>query len=140
MAFSPDGGTLASGSDDGTVLLWEIFNDIRTPTVLLKRSGDTQTGYPGEALENPIIVEVQDDKSSGLEGVEVTFSITKGGGALSQTTVTTDADGRAQTTLTLGADAGTNTVSATVAEIPSPGDLYCRRRPNTHHTAKNLRR
>ena len=46
------------------MLLWEIFNDIRTPTVLLKRSGDTQTGYPGEALENPIIVEVRDEQNS----------------------------------------------------------------------------
>ena len=126
--------TLTLGADAGTntvsVTLAEIpspvtftAEGIRTPTTLLKISGDDQTSEAGAALTNPIIVEVQDDKSSGLEGTDVTFAVTAGGGTLSQTTVTTDADGRAQTTLTLGADVGTNTVLCDGRRGSDIGDL-----------------
>ena len=48
----------------------------------------------------------------------VTFAVTAGGGALSATTATTDARGRAATTLTLGRAPGPNTVEVTVAGLP----------------------
>ena len=35
MAFSPDGKTLASGSDNGTVRLWEVDQPEMAPVVLL---------------------------------------------------------------------------------------------------------
>ena len=54
-----------------------------------------------------------------MAGVVVSFSVTAGGGTLSDTTATTDANGRAATRLTLGSDAGTNTVSATVEGLES---------------------
>ena len=123
--------TLTLGSDVGTntvsvsvagIQSQVTFNTegVRIPTVLLKISGDNQQGYPGVALENPFVVEVQDNKSLTLEGVLVTFTVTTGGGVLSETTVTTSTDGRAQTTLTLGPDVGTNTVSVSVAGIQPP--------------------
>ena len=84
---------------------------------LVKISGDNQQGAPGAALASPFIVEARDAANSGVQGIDVTFAVTVGGGTLSETTVTTNADGRAQTTLTLGTQPGTNTVSASIAGI-----------------------
>ena len=93
---------------------------VRTPTTLLKISGDNQQGYPGKILENPLIVEVRDAEDSTLEGVDVKFEVTAGNGTLSEITVSTNVDGRAESILTLGPDEGTNTVSVSVTEIQSP--------------------
>ena len=86
-------------------------------TTLSKISGDNQQGALGEALANPFVVEVQDQNGNPLRGTTVTFAVTAGGGTLTATTPTTDANGRAQTTLTLGAMLGTNTVQASVEDI-----------------------
>ena len=85
--------------------------DNRTPTVPVKISGDTQQGNTGAALAQPFVVEVQDGDSAVFAEVPVTFAVTAGGGTLSATSTTTDANGRAQSTLTLGNTGGTNTVS-----------------------------
>ena len=47
----------------------------------------------------------------------VVFTVTAGGGTLSDTTVTTNADGRAATTLTLGSRPGPNAVEATIDDL-----------------------
>ena len=65
-------------------------------------------------LAQPFVVAVQDENGSAVEGVQVTFTVTEGGGTLSSTTSTTDANGQAATTLTLGSQPGPNTVAATV--------------------------
>ena len=91
--------------------------DNRVATVPAKISGDTQSGNTGTALAQPFVVEVQDGSSVAFAGVPVTFAVTAGGGTLSATSVTADANGRAQTTLTLGNTAGTNTVRVSVTGI-----------------------
>ena len=91
--------------------------DNRTPTTLAKVSGDSQQGTSGTALAQPFVVEVQDANSGAFVGVPVTFAITAGGGTLSATSTTTDANGRAASTLTLGNSAGTNTVQVSVQGI-----------------------
>ena len=58
-----------------------------------------------------------DQHGEPLAGATVTFAVTAGGGTLSATTATTDADGRASTTLTLGRTPGRTTVRATVAGL-----------------------
>ena len=90
---------------------------ILTPKTLEIISGDNQEGLPGAAFENPFIVEVRDQTDKPLAGVQVTFSVTSGGGTLSATSVTTDASGRAESRLTLGPNPGTNTVTVSVAGI-----------------------
>ena len=95
------------------------FNN-RTPTTLLKISGDDQRGAPSAALGQPFIVEVQDWNDEVFEGVPVTFAVTKGGGTLSATSTMTDANGRAESWLTLGLDIGAHTVEASVLEIQEP--------------------
>ena len=62
-------------------------------------------------------MEVRDGTDKPLPGVEVTFSVTGGGGTLSVTSATTDVNGRAETTLTLGPNPGTNTVEVAATGI-----------------------
>ena len=92
----------------------------RTPTTLLKISGDNQQGALNTALPSPFVVEVQDQDSKVFEGVPVTFTITAGGGTLSTTSPRTDTNGRAENQLTLGSKPGSNTVRASVAGISEP--------------------
>ena len=87
------------------------------PTVLSIISGDNQTGVNGETLTNPFVVEVRDGNDTLLAGVTVTFTILTGGGTLSATTGTTDANGQAESTLTLGSEPGTNTVETRAENI-----------------------
>ena len=113
-AISPDGTTLASQATDGTILLW----DLRPyPRRLTRVSGRRQQGPAGTTLAEPFVVLVRDQHGAPLAGATVTFLVTAGGGTLSATTATTDADGRAATTLTLGSQSGTNTVEATAAGL-----------------------
>ena len=95
----------------------ETFNSegIRTPKTLEIFSGGDQEGAPGAALENPFVVEVRDQSGDPLPGVQVTFSVSSGGGTLSATSVMTNSNGRAESTLTLGPNPGTNTVTVSVA-------------------------
>ena len=86
---------------------------------LVKVSGDNQSGTPGNALANPFVVEVQDEDGEPLTGHSVTFSVTAGGGSLSETSATADEDGRAETTLTLGSQVGVNSVEASVSGVDS---------------------
>ncbi len=91
--------------------------DNRVVTVPVKISGDTQQEETGATLTQPFIVEVKDSGSVVFAGVPVTFAITAGGGTLSATNTTTDANGRAQSTLTLGDTAGTNTVTISLPGV-----------------------
>ena len=88
--------------------------DVGGPTVS-KVSGDSQTGLPGGALANPLVIQVNDANNAPQAGVNVTFTVTSGGGTVSPVSIVTGANGRASANLTLGATAGVNTVSATVA-------------------------
>ena len=95
----------------------ETFNaeGIRIPLAFWIISGDKQQGLPGEALAKPFVVEVRGQSGDPLLGVQVTFSVTSGGGTLSVTSATTDKNGRAESILILGSNAGTNTVTVSVA-------------------------
>ncbi len=95
----------------------DVTFDSRTPQRIRIVSGDDQQGLPGAALEEPLVVEVQDEKRVAFEGVPVTFTVMAGDGTLSAGSVTTDANGRAESTLTLGPNPGTATVEVSVVEI-----------------------
>ena len=135
VAFSPpDGAILAFGIGDGTVQLWDVseWTEPGPPHSLVKTSGDGQEGAASTQLAAPFVVSVLDEDGAAMAGVDVTFSVTAGGGMLSaataanfctiesstsSTTATTDANGQATTRLTLGSEPGANTVAATVAEL-----------------------
>ena len=87
------------------------------PHSLTKVCGDDQEGEVETLLAAPFVVSVVDEDGAAMAGVVVSFSVTAGGGTLSDTTATTNANGRARTWLTLGSESGTNTVEATVAGL-----------------------
>ena len=119
LAFSPDGSTFASGSADGTVLVWDLGRVLRHPRTVTGLSGDGQEGGPDAVLSRPFVIEVRDQNGDRLEGVRVLFRIVGGGGSLSVETSETDARGRAATTLTLGSAPGRNSVVAIVDDLES---------------------
>ena len=91
--------------------------DDRTPTRLVKISGDNQKEAAFTPLPHPFVVEVQDERGKPFAGVSVVFTVAEGGGTLSLTHTTTDVHGRTESTLTLGPNLGTNTVSVSATEI-----------------------
>ena len=120
VSFSPDGTMLASGSIDNMIRLWDTSESTQPrPRMLVKISGDNQQGMPGAELAMPLVVEVRDQYGNPLQGAQVAFTVTSGGGKLSGRFTTentiTDANGRAQSMLIPGPE--TNTVEASVPGI-----------------------
>ena len=98
--------------------------DNQAHPVLLKILGDDQKGVSSSPLSDPFVIEVQDENGSVLAGISVTFAVITGGGTLSVTSTTTDANGRAQSILTLGPNLGTNTVQVSADGIESTATFY----------------
>ena len=90
---------------------------INNPKTFALISGSDQQDAPGTTLASPFVVEVRDQCNNPLPDVEVTFSVTSGGGVLSGTSVMTDNNGRAESTLTLGPNLGANAVTVSVTRI-----------------------
>ena len=119
LTLGPNPGTNTVTASVTGITQTETFNaeGIRVPKTLEIVSGENQEGQPGTALDKAFVVEVRDQSDSPLSGVEVTFSVSIGGGTLSVTSTTTDKNGRAESTFTLGPNPGTNTVTVSVTGI-----------------------
>jgi adhesin/invasin len=113
VAVSGCGGFGGSGGGSGGSTIPPIIS--KTPVQIVKVSGDGQSALPGATLSSPLTVVVQAQDGSGVQGVTVTFAVASGGGTISATSATSDAQGLAQTSLTLGATAGQNTVTASAS-------------------------
>ena len=110
----------ASVNGISTTITFTASGNAQTPTTIHKISGDSQSVVINGTLANPFVVEVRDEIGNVIEGVTVNFSVINGGGTLSASSDTTDANGQAETTLTVGSAVGTNTVRAAVSGIISP--------------------
>lgn len=86
------------------------------PAAMVKVSGDGQTGVSGQALPQPLVVQVNGSDLLGVPGVTVTFSVASGGGSVDTGTVVTDSLGRAGTVVTLGAS-GVQAFKATAGAL-----------------------
>ena len=97
---------------DGNVRETSFYLFPETLQPLTKISGDNQPpGLPNTSLPVPLVVELRNvNDGSPYEDVWVSFSVTAGGGRVSETGDLTDKNGRAQTEFTLGPHRGTNTV------------------------------
>lgn len=80
-------------------------------------SGDNQTGPVSTELPLPLVVEVRDAGSNPVPNVAVTWVIGNGGGSVTPSTTTTDANGQASAAWTLGSAPADNTLSAVVSGI-----------------------
>lgn len=79
--------------------------------------GDGQVGRPGERLAEALVVQLVDAEGGGLADRAVTWVVSSGGGQVSPTATTTDADGFARAQWTLGTELGTHTVEAVVSHV-----------------------
>jgi hypothetical protein len=82
----------------------------------VKVSGDLQSANAGSALPQPLVVRATDAGGNGVAGVRVSWSV-GGGGSISPSSVTTDAEGRAAASRTLGDTPGTQTASASASGL-----------------------
>ena len=72
------------------------------PAAILAFSGNGQEGTPGAQLAAPLTVEVTDADANPAPGATVSWSVLSGGGTVTPTTPTTDAQGRSSAQFTLG--------------------------------------
>jgi protocatechuate 3,4-dioxygenase beta subunit len=107
--------TLASARDlAGSPVTFIHIATAGSASRIVKVSGDGQSAATGTEVAEPLVVQVFDEANNPIAGRAVTWVIGEGGGSVSPTTSTTNAEGRASTRWTLGA-AGTNTLSAVVS-------------------------
>ena len=99
----------ACGNDSST--------DPSKPSAMAAVSPDSQTTAAGVKMSQPLVVRVTGGGDTPIAGTKVSWTIGTGGGSLSDTTSTTDADGNAQTTYTPGTTPATANVSATLGSI-----------------------
>lgn len=101
----------------------EIVSALITATALpgaptqLTVAGDPQSGQAGVALPDSIRVTVRDQFGNAVPGVQVSWSISSGGGAASPASTATGANGHASTEWTLGPTVGTQTMTANSVEL-----------------------
>jgi hypothetical protein len=87
---------------------------------LAKNAGDNQSAAAGNAVPIPPSVLVKDANGNPKSGVSVTFAVVSGGGSITGATAVTNAAGIAAVgSWTLGNSGGANSLSATVAGLPS---------------------
>ena len=88
-----------------------------TPNSIAISAGNNQVAAAGTALPESLAVIVRDAAGDPLPGVNVTFTITAGGGTVSPASRISDAAGISRTRRTLGPNAGTQTVNATAGNL-----------------------
>jgi hypothetical protein len=86
------------------------------PDAVFSAGGDSQTILVGNRLSAPLIALVKNSSGAPLPNVTVNWSVTSGGGSLSDVSTTTDANGQAQTTYLSGALADTVKISASTGQ------------------------
>ncbi|MGH7636493.1 MAG: Ig-like domain-containing protein, partial [Gemmatimonadaceae bacterium] len=116
--------TPAAGARGSTWVIATLPTDVKdsarvtvspVPATAVLVSGAGQSGAVGQAL-SPFVFEVRAADELPVPGVEVSFSVSSGGGQLSLATGTTDGVGRVSVTLTLGTQPGENAVQLLVGD------------------------
>lgn len=96
----------------------EVVVTAGTPASGAKVGGAGGSGVAGQPLPDSLALRVINSAGEPVSGVEVTWSVTSGGGSISPGTSLTNADGVAQAQWTLGNQPGEQTVAAQVAGLP----------------------
>ena len=87
----------------------------QTPLAPRIMTGNAQSGTVLQTLSGPLQVRIEDRIGNAMAGRAVTFAVASGGGSITTTSTTSNADGFASTTWTLGSSTSTfHRVSAAV--------------------------
>jgi mono/diheme cytochrome c family protein len=92
-----------------------------TGSAITVSSGDKQIGEPGTTLNDPLVVQVNDDQGAAVVGALVQFSGT-GDVHFNPAAVLTDSSGQATSAVTLGAIAGRYQLSASTPTKSQPAN------------------
>ena len=118
LATAVANGTAQITATSGTATQSVNVTVTQVAAQITKVSGDAQTGTVGQALAQPLVVQVDDSTAHAIAGITVNFTMAAGAGTLGSASATTGANGQAQTTWTLGQLAGT---SHQVSVVPASG-------------------
>lgn len=106
------GGKIGNGTFTVNVGNWTFFNFsykviAGPPATILVKSGNQQSGNPGQQLPNPILVELTDVGGNDLSGVPLVFeAVVPGTVTITNASPVTDNTGRASAQVRLGNAAG----------------------------------
>ena len=115
---NPGPNTLSATVAGVTPVTFTVDGQTRQPSGFGSASTLTQSGIAGQAVAQLPAVRVTDQRSQPLSGVPVTFAVASGGGTITGASAVTNADGIARVgSWTLGPAAGTNTLTASIAEF-----------------------
>ena len=114
--------TLAGCSGGDLTLPRPGQSDPDQPAALKVLSGDDQRADVGTVLDDPLTVQVLDERSQPVPGIRVQFSFLGEvtGAALDPASVETDEAGRAEATVRLGDLPGEQVIVAAVADTELP--------------------
>ena len=84
------------------------------PALLVKVSGDEQSGVVGTLLAAPLVVRVTDTHANPVAGSTITFGPASGDGSVFPTQATSDSNGTAATEWILGSSQGSQSVGASI--------------------------
>ena len=88
--------------------------EIGPPALLVKVSGDEQSGVVGTPLDTPLSVRVTDTHGNPVAGSTITFGPASGDGSVFPTQATSDSNGTAATEWVLGLSLGSQSVGASI--------------------------
>ncbi|HXE57610.1 MAG TPA: Ig-like domain-containing protein [Gemmatimonadales bacterium] len=88
------------------------------PEVFIEAGGQDQSAVPGTALPQPLVVRVEDRYGNPVEGTQVNWAVTRGGGFVSEPRTVTDAAGLTSVRWTLGVFGRRQTVEAALEADP----------------------
>ena len=92
--------------------------DPSRPQAVTRISPDSQSAVAGVKMDQPLVVKVTGGGGTALGGISVEWTIGAGGGTVSDSVTTTNAEGLAQTTYTPGTAIALAKVTATVGSLP----------------------
>lgn len=95
----------------------QVTTDKPEPRIAAIQAGNGQTAAAGTQFPIPLGVIVLDQYDFASANVQVTWTITAGGGSLSATSTKTNDSGVASTVYTAGPTPGTATITADIAGV-----------------------
>lgn len=111
--------TLEAFADDATPLEVRAHATPGPAHALVKVGGDDQSGEVASTLASVLRVEARDAFGFPVEGATIDWTPSGGGSVAPGSTTDTGSDGRTQVAWTLGTVAGTQSVTATLADVAS---------------------